>query len=162
MKGKRRSLRAAFSTARLLLAALGVLGAGLIVFVVISKPPNPVSEITVIDGAGNPISGAVITPYALRPKAVGGHSGHYSWTTNQPAAKPDPVVTDKSGLAVLSNVPIRTTQFAVGHSNYVLPKVKTGFLSGERRAATVSLSPAATTKISVTLEPKERDPMRHY
>jgi hypothetical protein len=126
MKGKRRSLRTAFSKVKSLLAVLAILGAGLIVFVFISKPPNPATEITVIDSAGNPISGAVITPYALRPKTDGGRSGHYAWTTNRPDAKPDPVVTDNTGAAVLpfpkyviEQVETEKISFTIKHPEFV-------------------------------------------
>ena len=69
-------------------------------------------------------------------------------------------MSNEAGVAVLPNVPVSIKQFGVGHTHYVLPKVKTR--TGSHRYAAVSLSTGMTNRVSVTLEPKEVDPLQHY
>lgn len=73
-------------------------------------------------------------------------------------------ISDKTGLAKLSNVPIWMRHFSVDHPNYVLPKadVPGSAFAAPRRQATVALQPGAVTKTTVTLEPRNKDPQRHY
>jgi hypothetical protein len=70
-------------------------------------------------------------------------------------------ISDANGVAVLSNVPVRQTSFAVEHKDYVLPKLEIGE-TAPRRQASMVLEPGAVTRISVVLEPRDKDPQRHY
>lgn len=71
-------------------------------------------------------------------------------------------ISDKSGVAILSNVPANQTRFAVDHPDYVLPK--TGGTAGfaPSRDASIILQPGAVTETTVSLEPRNMDPQRHY
>lgn len=70
-------------------------------------------------------------------------------------------LSDKTGLAILSNVPANQTHFAVDHPDYVLPKA-TAPSGAPRRYANINLRPGETTQTSVTLEPRNKDPLSHY
>jgi hypothetical protein len=69
--------------------------------------------------------------------------------------------TDGSGLAVLPNLPSDVTEFAVEHPEFVLPAVNRPG-GDKRREATISLTAGATNRTTVTLEPRDRQPIRHY
>ncbi|MBN2590598.1 MAG: hypothetical protein JXA96_12110 [Sedimentisphaerales bacterium] len=88
--------------------------AALIILTVILKPGNPIVVIKIVDDQDKPISGATVTPYALRPKPDGGQGGHYLWAKDRYDVPSEPVVTDKTGKA---NVPYPT---------FVLERVETG------------------------------------
>jgi len=70
-------------------------------------------------------------------------------------------ISDANGVAVLSNVPARQTSFAVEHKDYVLPKFGIGGAAARRQASMV-LEPGALTRTTVVLEPRDKDPQRHY
>lgn len=70
-------------------------------------------------------------------------------------------ISDANGVAVLSNVPARQTSFAVEHKDYVLPKFGVGGTAARRQASMV-LEPGAVTRTTVILEPRGKDPQRHY
>ena len=70
-------------------------------------------------------------------------------------------ISDVNGVAVLSNVPARQTSFAVEHKDYVLPKFGIGGTAARRQASMV-LEPGAVTRTTVVLEPRDKDPQRHY
>ena len=70
-------------------------------------------------------------------------------------------ISDANGVAVLSNVPARQTSFAVEHKDYVLPKLEIGE-TAPRRQASMVLEPGAVTRTTVVLEPRGKDPQRHY
>ena len=70
-------------------------------------------------------------------------------------------ISDSNGLAVLSNVPVGITNFAVEHEKYVLPKVETPG-SAIRRQANVILTPGTVTRKTVILELQSKDPQSHY
>ena len=70
-------------------------------------------------------------------------------------------ISDANGVAVLSNVPARQTSFAVEHKDYVLPKFGIGGTAARRQASMV-LEPGAVTRTTVVLEPRDKDPQRHY
>ena len=71
-------------------------------------------------------------------------------------------VSDQNGVAILSNVPANQTRFGIKHPDYVLPK--TGGAAGlaPSRDASIILQPGAITETTVTLEPRNKDPQRHY
>ena len=91
--------------------------AALITLSVVLKPGNPIVVIKIVDNQNRPISGATVTPYALRPKPDGGQGGHYRWNEDRNDVLPKPVVTDKTGKA---NVP---------YPMFVLERVETGEIS---------------------------------
>lgn len=70
-------------------------------------------------------------------------------------------ISDANGVAVLSNVPARQTDFAVEHKDYVLPKFGIGGAAARRQASMV-LEPGALTRKTVVLEPRDKNPQRHY
>jgi hypothetical protein len=70
-------------------------------------------------------------------------------------------ISDANGVAILSDVPARLTRFAVEHKDYVLPKFETGGMAASRQASMV-LQPGALTRTTVILEPRDKDPQRHY
>ena len=70
-------------------------------------------------------------------------------------------LSDKTGLAILSNVPADQPRFGIDHPDYVLPKVTVAD-GTRRRRANIILQPGETTQISVTLEPQNKDPLSHY
>lgn len=75
-------------------------------------------------------------------------------------------LSDKSGKATLSNVPVWIQNVGVAHPDYVLPKIMpTGSVPpglAPRREATVVLQPGVLTETVVHLEPINKDPQRHY
>jgi hypothetical protein len=70
-------------------------------------------------------------------------------------------VSDANGVAVLSDVPACLTRFAVEHENYVLPRFEIGGTAATRQASMV-LRPGAVTRTQVIMEPRNKDPLRHY
>ena len=69
--------------------------------------------------------------------------------------------TDASGVAVVPNLPVTVTSFAVEHPRLVLPALAT--TGGDKhRHATVKLFAGQTNQASVQLEPRERSPISHY
>jgi hypothetical protein len=70
-------------------------------------------------------------------------------------------VSDASGLAVISNLPVTVAEFSVEHLKYVLPAITTA--SGQkRRQAAIGLIAGQTNRISVQLEPRDQAPLSHY
>ena len=78
---------------------------------------NPRAVIRVVDARNKPIAGATITPYAMRPKRQGGHSGHYRWLKDRDDVPPQTVLTDEMGTAV------------VPYPRYVAERIETGQIS---------------------------------
>jgi hypothetical protein len=70
-------------------------------------------------------------------------------------------IADSTGLAVLANLPCDVTEFAVEHAKYVLPAVSTPG-GDKRRQASITLVGGTTNRISVTVVPRDRAPIRHY
>ena len=70
-------------------------------------------------------------------------------------------MTDSNGIAVLFNLPAQITEFSVGHSNFVLPAIKSAG-GGMNRYAPISLSPGATNRASVRMEKRDVNPLKHY
>ena len=69
--------------------------------------------------------------------------------------------TDRSGRAVLADVPANVTAFDVEHPRFALPAMPIG--SGlKRRQASVTLIPGATNHVSVQLEPRGQAPIAHF
>jgi len=92
---------------------IAVILIGGIVWSLMTLPPNPVALLTIVDASGQPVSGATVKPYALRPKNGG---GDYFWTDNM-SVKPAPVTTDSRGIA------------RVGFPKFILERLETGQIS---------------------------------
>lgn len=88
----------------------------LAVWLVKASPKNPIAMIRVVDGAGNPISGAVVQPEGLRTKQGPYVSGWYGWMTGTTAVPNPPVRTGQDGYAV------------VPYPKYVFEEIETGTL----------------------------------
>jgi len=86
---------------------------GILALAVLTTPPNPTAFIKVLDAAGQPVPGAIVKTYALRPKNGG---ADYFWTDRM-SVKPLPVRTDRSGIA------------RVPFPHYILEKLETGEIS---------------------------------
>jgi hypothetical protein len=86
------------------------------VWLMVSPPGNPVAIIQVVDAAGRPISGAVITPEGLRTKPGPYVSGWYVWMTSRTGVSNNPVITDKAGYAL------------VPYPKYVFEHIETGVI----------------------------------
>ncbi len=108
--------------------ALGVVFfcAALVAWFFLSAPKNPAAVVRVMDSAGKPILGAVLTPRGLRTKPGPYQSGWYGWggDTNRPA--PTPVKTDARGEArieypkyVFEKIETGVIIFSVSHPDYV-------------------------------------------
>ena len=89
----------------------------LLAFMMFSAPKSPVALIRVVDAAGNPIAGAVITPDGLRPKPGPYSSGHHGWHADRIGVPNDPVSTDKNGYG------------RVPYPKYVYERIETGEIS---------------------------------
>ncbi|EEF58283.1 hypothetical protein [Pedosphaera parvula] len=114
--------------------------AAFVLWLAFGIPHHPVAILKVIDAAGNPVAGAIITPDGLRPKKNG---GHYMWTDEAPV-KPLPVKTDAKGIA------------RVSYPHYVVERLETGEISfrvdhpdfcPDRPFRTVSASPPANATL---------------
>jgi hypothetical protein len=69
--------------------------------------------------------------------------------------------TDANGVAVLFNLPAQITEFSVGHTNFVLPAIKSAGGSMNRHAP-VQLIAGTTNRASVRMEKKGVAPLKHY
>ncbi|MEO7300110.1 MAG: hypothetical protein ABI042_16215 [Verrucomicrobiota bacterium] len=92
-----------------------------------AKPP--VALVHIVDSAGNPISGAVISPEALRSKTGPYSSGWYVWSKRFVSVPNDPVATDETGRAnipypkhVFERIETGVIILSVNHSNYVFER----------------------------------------
>jgi hypothetical protein len=145
--------------------------------IVIEMEPTARLEVTVYDQNGRPLEGARVSTW---PNVCWGgwastifcsdlyntidllrqtHEGQGGFSREDPPGFSG--ISDKTGLAILSNVPVSQTRFTVGHPDYVLPKVQVPG-GAPRREASIVLRPGAATEISVNLEPRNKDPLRHY
>jgi len=70
-------------------------------------------------------------------------------------------VSDDEGLAVVPNLPITTTAFAVTHSDYELP-VQTNNSGRAARQVSISLMAGETNHVTVRLERRGSGQIRHY
>ena len=145
--------------------------------IVVEMEPTAYLEVTVLDENEEPIEGAQVytspnVRWGDRFSTIFGGDCYHTMDRLMSLDAPErdknlakqrgfAGVTDTSGLAVLSNVPVHTTSFGVEHTDYVLPKIKTQW-GAEHRRASVSLSAGVTNRVSITLEPKGRAPLRHY
>jgi len=68
--------------------------------------------------------------------------------------------TDAAGLVVVRHLTPEVKIMSVEHPKFVLPAVNA--MNGRSRQAAVTVTPAATNRISVTLEPAGQAPIRHY
>lgn len=112
----KRALRAVSS-----LLTLAIIASGLVLL--LPPPRSPVAILRVMDPAGNPLSGAVITPDYLVPTTV--HVPH-PWREAPTNAKPEPVVTADDGVARLpypfhaeGRLETGEIAFAVDHPDHV-------------------------------------------
>jgi hypothetical protein len=145
--------------------------------IVIEMEPTARLEVTVDDDNGRPLEGARAGTWpnvrwddcsaTIFCSDLYNTIDHLQRTNNrQDGLKQDTPpgffgLSDKTGLAILSNVPANQTLFAVDHPDYVLPKVAVRG-GAPRRHASINLQPGAVTETSVTLEPRNKDPQRHY
>ena len=146
--------------------------------IVIKMEPTARLEVTVYDENGQLLEGARVATY---PNVCWSNWGSTIFCSDlintidrlkQPYENQDGVfreipagffgISDKSGVAILSNVPAHHTSFAVEHPDYVLPK--TGGTAGfaPNRDAGIILQPGAVTETTVILEPRNMDPQRNY
>ncbi len=96
-----------------------ILGALIVacVLLVLSAPKHPLALVRVVDAAGQPVAGAVVTPEGLRTKPGPYSSGWYSWPTGMPDSVPNPpVTTDKNGWA------------SIPYPKFVFERLETGTL----------------------------------
>ena len=103
-------------TIRWTIAAVVIAFAMFIVWTVFSAPKHPVALIRVVDAAGKPVAGAIITPEGLRTKSGPYQSGWYGWPTAGNSVSNPPVKTDANGFA------------RVGYPKYVFERIETGVL----------------------------------
>jgi hypothetical protein len=103
-------------TLRWTIAAVAIAFAMFIVWTVFSAPKHPVALIRVVDAAGKPVAGAIITPEGLRTKSGSYQSGWYGWPTAGNSVSNPPVKTDANGFA------------HVGYPKYVFERIETGVL----------------------------------
>src|SRR5439155_13524915 len=89
----------------------------LLVLAILLAPKHPVASIRVVDTAGKPVAGVVITPDGLRTKSGPYNSGHYPWRREPDWPVNDPVSTDADGYA------------RVSYPRYVFERIETGQLS---------------------------------
>src|SRR5437667_11883642 len=74
--------------------------AAFLAWIIFSWPTHPIALLRVVDGAGKPISGAVIRPEGLRTKPGPYLSGWYGWGTALQSGVPGtPVKSDAEGYA---------------------------------------------------------------
>ena len=85
------------------------------------KPAAPVALLRIVDAAGNPIAGAIVTPDGLRAKKDG---SHYGWGERD-GIKALPVTSDAHGIAavrypfhVVERLETSEISFAVEHPEY--------------------------------------------
>ncbi len=69
--------------------------------------------------------------------------------------------TDRSGLAVLSNLPSDVREFTVEHPGFEVPAT-TGWGGQKHRQVAVTLMPGVTNRYTVKLEPRDHSPIAHY
>jgi len=69
--------------------------------------------------------------------------------------------SDAAGVAVIGDLPSDVRSFAVEHPRYVLPAMATPG-NAPRREAQVQLEPGKTHRVTVRLEPRDQNPIRHY
>ena len=143
----------------------------------IAMEPTARLEVRVRDEAGAPIQGARVMAW---PNVRYGDWGATilmsdRWNMAElfmakPGAQPpmwgQPVPdfegkSDRSGVAVLPNLPSNVTEFAVEHPGFALPAINTPG-GDKRRQATITLIAGATNRTTVTLVPRDRAPIRHY
>ena len=98
----------------------------LLVCAIRSGPRNPVALIRVVDAAGKPVAGAVITPDGLRTKPGPYESGHYGWRKESDWPANNPVSTDRDGFArvpypkyVFERIEAGQISFSVNHPEFV-------------------------------------------
>ena len=82
-----------------------------------------------------------------------------AWWTNPRGAFQ--AITDASGVAVISNLPVEVREFSVEHARFTLPARDTGF-GQKRREASIILNPNRTNRTTVRLEPLGRSSIAHY
>jgi len=132
------------------LVRLGCLTAAVFVVILVawaflSGPRHPVALIRVVDAAGNPVAGAVITPDGVRTKPGSYSSGHYFWKSVPEWPVNDAVSTDVDGYA------------RVSYPRYVFERIETGEISfSVRHPAYVPDRPFRT----VTTRPPSGAPWR--
>jgi hypothetical protein len=81
------------------------------------------------------------------------------WWLNRPASFQG--TSDVSGLALILNLPLEVKELSVEHPRFILPAAGTGF-GQKRRAASITLQPGRTNRVSVRLEPAGQSPIAHY
>jgi len=102
------------------MAGAGIAVIGLAV-IFLRKPPPPVALLKIVDAAGKPIAGAIVTPDGLRAKKDG---SHYGWGERD-GVKPLPVTSDADGIAAVrypfhveERLETSEISFAVEHPEY--------------------------------------------
>src|SRR5215467_11489811 len=99
---------------------------GLLAWAFVMAPRHPVALLQIVDGAGKPIAGAIISPEGLRTKPGPYVSGWYTWQPKQNGVPNNPVTTDAEGYApvpypkyVFERLETGTLCLSVDHPDYV-------------------------------------------
>ena len=108
------------SVAAILLFAL------LITALIITSPKHPTALFRVVDAAGQPVAGAVVTPEGLRTKSGPFQADWYGWSKESKAVPNTPVTTDHDGYAkipypiyVFEHIETGTLCLSVDHPDFV-------------------------------------------
>jgi hypothetical protein len=119
--------------------------------------PTATLELTAKTKDGKPVEGASVylSPQVIRMNGLFGVGGSSEEPFLHQAPLPElySATTDRSGLAVIRNVPSITRLMVVGNTQFQVP-LQDGLRT---RIIRFELSPGATNRLEVTLEPKGED-----
>jgi hypothetical protein len=97
-----------------------------VVALIMTAPKHPVALIQVVDAAGKPVEGAIVTPEGMRTKPGPYVSGWYSWVAVPNGAPDSPVKSDAKGYVrllypqfVFERIETGTLCLSVRHPDYV-------------------------------------------
>lgn len=118
-------MKAGLRPSGLLMVVVSILLVLFGLWILSSAPKSPIALLRVLDAAGKPVAGAVITPEGMRTKSGPFSADWYNWGKGRDV--PDtPVTTDKNGFAsvpypkyVFERIETGTLCLAVNHPNFV-------------------------------------------
>lgn len=84
-----------------------------------------------------------------------------TWAFFNKSTKDFEGTSDSNGLAIVPNLPARTTEFGAEHPRFALPAVAR-FGGQKRRESSIVLTPGGTNSVWVQLEPVARSPITHF